>query len=183
MTRILAVSGSLRAGSYNTRLLRAAAALAPDGVEVELYDGLASLPPFDADREHDPPPAVADWRRRVAAADALLIATPEYNGSVPGQLKNAIDWASRPREDAVLRGKTAAVIGASTADHGGVTAQADLRRILGRAGARVVEGQAPVARAHDQLEGDGALPASTRRQLEGVLESLLAEVSAGTLAA
>ena len=95
--RLLAISGSLRRDSYNTQLLRAAAEVAADGIEVELYEGLAGIPPYDADEESlgTPPPA-ADLKRRIAAADVVLIATPEYNSSIPGQLKNALDWVSRP---------------------------------------------------------------------------------------
>ena len=96
--RILAISGSLRAGSYNTLLLRAAEQQAPPGVEIDRYDDLAQVPPFHGDRS-DPrplPAAVRDLQQRIASADALLIATPEYNGSIPGQLKNALDWASTP---------------------------------------------------------------------------------------
>src|SRR5919197_5158100 len=113
--RVLAISGSLRAGSHNTALVRAARDLAPDGVEVELYDGLAELPPYNQDVQDLAPPApVEDLREQVARADALLIATPEYNGSIPGVLKNAIDWASVPFPDNALRGRPAMVIGAST---------------------------------------------------------------------
>ena len=95
--RVLAISGSLRAASHNTALLRAAAQLAPEGVEVELYHGLDRLPPFNEDHEADlPAPEVARLRDAIATADAVLISTPEYNGTLPGQLKHAIDWASRP---------------------------------------------------------------------------------------
>nr|MDQ3934759.1 NAD(P)H-dependent oxidoreductase [Actinomycetota bacterium] len=121
--RILAISGSLRDGSYNTGLLRAARDLAPAGVEVELWDGLDSIPAFCVDREADPPAAVADLGARVHAADAVLVATPEYNGSAPGALKNALDWASRPAGEAALVAKPAAVIGASKTAYGAKWAQ------------------------------------------------------------
>src|SRR5919109_659858 len=111
--RVLAISGSLRRGSYSSGLLRAARELAPAGAEIELYDGLADLPIFNEDLEESPSQPVRDLRERIAAADALLIATPEYNGSVPGGLKNALDWASRPHGTAVLVSKPAAVIGSS----------------------------------------------------------------------
>ncbi len=103
--KILAISGSLRAESYNTALARAAVELAPEGVVVELYEGLALLPPYDQDLdegEFDPPAAARDLRERIEAADALLIVTPEYNGSIPGVLKNAIDWASARHAGLVL---------------------------------------------------------------------------------
>lgn len=157
--KILAISGSLRADSYNTALARAAAELAPPGIDVELYEGLAQIPLYDADWDgEDTPAAVRDLRERIAAADALLVVTPEYNGSVSGVLKNAIDWASRPAgPDSVLWGKTTAVAGATTGQYGAIWAQQDLRRILGIAGARVIDGEVPVARAQDAFDEAGRL--------------------------
>ena len=111
--RILGISGSLRRGSHNTSLLRAAARSLPPGVELERFDGLADLPHYNEDLDHEPvPAAVARLRAAIAAADGLLIATPEYNGSIPGVLKNAVDWASRPFPDNAVKGKPVAVIGA-----------------------------------------------------------------------
>ena len=154
--RILGIAGSLREGSYNMLLLRAAAELVPDGVELQIWPGLKAVPPFDEDDEDGPvPAAVADLRDAIAGADAVLVATPEYNGSVPGQLKNALDWASRPSATNVLRNKPAAVVGASTGGFGTVWAQADLRRILGRIGARVVDVELPVAHAHTRFDETG----------------------------
>src|SRR5437868_6883078 len=95
--RVLAISGSLRAASYNTALLREAARHAPPDMQIELYEGLEALPPYNEDREGDPPAEAVRLRQAIAATDALLISTPEYNGTVPGQLKHAIDWASRPK--------------------------------------------------------------------------------------
>jgi chromate reductase, NAD(P)H dehydrogenase (quinone) len=156
--RILGISGSLRAGSHNTSLLRAAAALLPCGVELELYDGLRELPPYDADRDLKPAdPAVARLRDAIADADGVLIATPEFNGSIPGVLKNALDWASRPFPDNALRGKPAAVIGASTGLFGAVWAQAETRKVLGVAGADVFDRELPVGQAHAAFSDDGAL--------------------------
>ena len=157
--KVLAISGSLRAESYNTALARAACELAPEGVAVELYEGLAALPPFDADADgEDAPTAVRELRDRIAAADALFVVTPEYNGSIPGVLKNAIDWASRPPHGgAVLWGKTVALAGATTGQYGAIWAQQDLRRVLGIAGARVIGGEVPVARAQDKFDADGRL--------------------------
>jgi len=156
--RILAVSGSLRADSHNTSLLRAAAEAAPEGVEVELWSGIGDLPSYDQDLEGtDLPDAVHRLREDWAAADAILFATPEYNGSVPGGLKNAIDWASRPVRQSALTNKNVAVIGASTGQFGAMWAQADLRKILGVAGARVVGDELPVTRAHEKIDAEGRL--------------------------
>ena len=155
--RILAVSGSLRASSHNTSLLRAALEAVPDGVELELWDGIGELPFYDEDVEHDAPDSVRRLREDWAAADAILFATPEYNGSVPGGLKNAIDWASRPRLEEVLRNKPVAVVGASTGQFGALWAQHDLKRILGIAGARVVGTEIPVSRAHERFDSEGRL--------------------------
>ena len=170
--KVLAVSGSLRAGSHNTELLRAAAAAAPEGVELELWEGLAGLPVYDQDLEDDAPESVRRLREQWAAADAILFATPEYNGSVPGGLKNAVDWASRPKGEAALLNKTVAVVGASTGQFGALWAQQDLRRILGLAGARVVGGELPVSRAHEGL--DEAAHEGLRRTLTALAESALA---------
>ena len=155
--KILAVSGSLRAESHNTQLVREAAKLAPAGVEVELWEGIGDLPIYDQDLEHDPPESVHRLREDWAAADAILFATPEFNGSVPGGLKNAIDWASRPRLETVLRNKPVAVVGASTGQFGALWAQQDLKRILGMAGARVVGTEIPVSRAHERVDSSGRL--------------------------
>jgi chromate reductase len=155
--RILAVSGSLRESSYNTSLLRAAVEAAPDGVELGLWEGLGELPLYDEDLEADVPESVRRLREDWAEADAILFSTPEYNGSVPGGLKNAIDWASRPRQDAALRNKTVAVVGASTGQFGALWAQQDLKRILGVAGARVVGTEIPVGRAEERFDSEGRL--------------------------
>jgi chromate reductase len=174
--RILGISGSLRAQSYNSALLREAARLAPEGVTVELYDGLESLPPYNEDRDTEQPPAeVARLRSEIADADALLISTPEFNGTAPGQLKHAIDWASRPYgEPAALWGKPVAVIGASVTDYGALWAQDHVRKALGIAGARVLESGLPLGRAADRFDGRGALAdEDTRERLEEILEELV----------
>jgi chromate reductase len=176
--RVLAVSGSLRAGSYNTALLRSAAELAPPGVDVELFEGLRAVEPFSEDAEGLEQEGVRAWREAIAAADAVLLATPEYNASVPGQLKNAVDWASRPLESAALLGKPAAVIGASTSAYGAVWAQAELRKALAFAGARVLDAQLAVPHAHERAEGGSLrLSPGQRRQLEAVLAELVAAVA------
>jgi chromate reductase len=158
--RILAISGSLRDASYNTALARAAAELAPAGAEVEIYGGLDLVPLYHQDHDEDgtePPAAVRDLRAQIENADALLIVTPEYNGSVPGVLKNAIDWASARHRGSSFRDKTVAIAGATTGAYGAIWAQQDLRRILGIAGARVIEGAVPVAHAQTVFDGDGRL--------------------------
>jgi chromate reductase, NAD(P)H dehydrogenase (quinone) len=147
--KILGVSGSPRAESYNTALLREAAKLAPAGAQVELWEGIGDLPIYDQDLEADVPESIRRLREDWGSADAILFATPEYNGSVPGGLKNAIDWASRPTTDAALRNRTVAVVGASQGQFGALWAQQDLRRILGIAGARVVGEPVPVSRVHE----------------------------------
>ena len=158
--RILAISGSLRAASYNTGLARAAAELVPPGVEVELFEHLGLLPHYDQDLdqpEFETPPAVESLRSRIDDADALLIVTPEHNGSITSALKNAIDWASARHRGSWLRNKTVAIAGATTGQYGAIWAQQDLRRILGIAGARVVGEELPVSRAQGKFDGDGRL--------------------------
>ncbi len=168
--KILAVSGSLRADSHNTQLLREAEKLAPAGVEVELWEGIGDLPIYDQDLEDtDLPESVRRLREDWSSADAILFATPEYNGSVPGGLKNAVDWASRPKDEAALRNKTVAVIGASMGQFGALWAQQDLRRILGIAGARVVGEPLPVSRAHEGF--DEAVYQGLRTALETLVEA------------
>ena len=179
--RILAVSGSLREGSFSTSLLRAAAEATPDGVELELWDGLGELPLYDEDLDDGAsvPAPVRRLRSDWAAADAILFATPEYNGSVPGGLKNAIDWASRPPLEAALRNKPVAVVGASTGQFGALWAQQDLKRILGIAGARVVGTEIPVSRAHERVDADGRLlDGEVFEQLRLHLTTLAAEAVA-----
>lgn len=181
--RLLTISGSLRAESYNTALARAAAELAPPDVEVEHFEGLGGLPLFDADREGDENEAVLHLRESIAAADAVLFVTPEYNGSIPGVLKNAIDWASRPRDGAALRGKTVAVAGASTGQYGAVWAQQDLRRVLGVAGARVVGPELPVSRAQDVCDPSGTPSPIVAERLRVHVEQLCREAAALPVAA
>jgi chromate reductase len=154
---ILGIAGSLRRGSHNRRLLRAAGDVLPPGAVLVEWDGLAGIPAFDQDLEESPPPAVRDFLDAIAAADAILIATPEYNASVPGALKNALDWASRPFPDNVLRKKPSAVIGASTGLFGAVWAQAEVRKALKASGAHVLESELPVGMADGAFEEDGSL--------------------------
>lgn len=155
--RILGLSGSLRRDSHNRRLLRAAVTGLPPGVTLVEWQGLADLPAFDEDAEGSPPASVREFLDAIAGADALLIATPEYNASVPGALKNALDWASRPFPDNVLRDKPAAVMGASTGLFGAVWAQADARKVLKASGAHVLEDELPVGMADSAFADDDSL--------------------------
>jgi chromate reductase len=172
--RVVGICGSLREGSFNRALLAAVAAELPPGVEFAEWTGLETLPAYDADTDGRlAGPAVARLRRVLAAADAIVIATPEYNASIPGALKNALDWASRPFPDNCLRGKPVAVVGASTGLFGGVWAQADLRRVLKTIGADVLETALAVPTAHEAFTADGELQ---DRRLATVLRSIVDEL-------
>src|SRR3954447_21646278 len=177
--RILGISGSLRRGSHNSRLLRAAGDALPPGVDLVEWNGLRDLPAFDEDLESTPPPAVQDLLDAIEEAAAMLIATPEYNASLPGALKNALDWASRPFPDNVVRDKPAAVIGASTGLFGAVWAQAEVRKTLKASGAAVLESELPVGMADYAFAQDGSLndPELTQR-LKDLLADLVREVTA-----
>jgi chromate reductase, NAD(P)H dehydrogenase (quinone) len=173
--RVLGISGSLRRDSHNTKLLRAAAALLPPGAELELWEGLKAVPPYDADDDTGEP---RPWILRSLAhaieqADVVLFATPEYNHSIPGQLKNALDWLSRPLATSPLRNKPVAVVGASTGLFGAVWSQAELRKVLGAIGARVIDRELPVGLADDAFTGEGRL---ADQDQELVLADLLAEL-------
>jgi chromate reductase, NAD(P)H dehydrogenase (quinone) len=179
--RVLGIAGSLRRDSHNARLLRAAAVELPPGWELELWTGLRDVPAYDEDLDIEPAPAaVRSLREAIARADALIIATPEYNGSIPGALKNAIDWASRPRATSVLLGKPALVVGASTGLFGAVWAQAELRKVLRTAGAHSLEDEVPVGQA-DMAFLDGAdrlADPELRALLTGAVEALVREIEA-----
>ena len=176
--RILGIAGSLRRGSHNRRLIRAAAQQLPPGVELVEWDGLAGIPAFDEDLETTPPPVVQAFLDEIDAADAVLIATPEYNASVPGALKNALDWASRPFPDNVLKQKPMAVVGASTGLFGAVWAQAEVRKVLKASGGHVLEDELPVGLADGAFDDDGQLqePELSER-LAGLVGDLVREVS------
>jgi chromate reductase, NAD(P)H dehydrogenase (quinone) len=177
--KVLGISGSLRGSSHNTNLLRAAAELLPHEVEFELWDGLKAIPPYDEDDDVDPAPApVAAFRAAIAGADAVLFATPEYNASIPGVLKNALDWVSRPLRSNPLRNKPVAVIGASTGAFGAVWSQAELRKVLGAIGARVLEGDVAVGHAPTRFDERGRLTDELLiAQLEEVVARLVQELS------
>jgi chromate reductase len=183
--RILGISGSLRRGSHNSELLRAAAELLPPGVELDWYGGLKEIPPYDVDDDVEPaPPAVQGLRDAIASADAVLFATPEYNASIPGQLKNALDWASRPFPFNSLRGKPVAVIGASTGMFGGVWAQAELRKVLGAIGARVLDRDLAVGGADSAFHENGRLHDDQHHStLEEIVGELMMEVERDRVAA
>ena len=179
--RILAISGSLRRDSHNTALLRAAAQLLPPGIELTLHDGLKEIPPYDDDELDKRPAPVVRLDAEVADADAVLISTPEYNSSIPGQLKNALDWLSRPLGDSPLRNKPAAVIGASTGMFGAVWAQAETRKVLSAIGARVLDLELPVPGADQQFDPDGRLTdLDIELQVVALLEALADAVAART---
>jgi chromate reductase len=177
--KLLAVSGSVRDTSHNSRLLREAAELLAPEVEVELYDGLKAVPPYDEDDDvGDGPAGAAHFRAAFAGADAVLFATPEYNSSVPGQLKNALDWASRPLATNPLRNVPVGVMGASNGAFGAVWAQAELRKVLAAMGARVVGSEVPVGRAQARLDEHGRLlDAETEERVRELLDALQAAVA------
>jgi len=172
--KVLGISGSLRRDSHNTQLLRAAAELLPEGVELELWDGLKTVPPYDEDDDlAEAPAAVAELREAIASADAILFSTPEYNHSVPGQLKNALDWASRPLATSPLRNKPVAVVGASMGAFGAVWEQDELRKVRAAIGARVIEGEVAVGHAHQRFGEHGQLTDDDlREQLAEVVDGL-----------
>jgi chromate reductase, NAD(P)H dehydrogenase (quinone) len=174
--RVLGITGSLRRGSYNHALLREAAERLPAGAELVEFDRLGEIPPYDSDLEEmETPAAVEALRQAMRDADAVLVATPEYNHSIPGALKNALDWASRPAGQSALTGTPAAVVGASTGMFGAVWAQAETRKVLGALGGRVVEAELPVARAAE-LYKNGHLELSPEQSER--LEEILAELAA-----
>jgi chromate reductase, NAD(P)H dehydrogenase (quinone) len=174
--RVLGISGSLRRDSLNTALLRAAAERLPGGVEFVAFERLAEIPAYDADLEEgaETPAAVAELRQAMRDADAVLISTPEYNHSIPGALKNALDWASRPAGESALMGTPAAVIGASTGMFGAIWAQAETRKVLGALGGRVLEREYPFARGQDAFaDGELTLTPEQSENLEDLLRELI----------
>ena len=183
--RILAISGSLRRGSHNTMLLRAAEELLPSEVELIFWDGLRDAPAYDEDSDLEPAPAsVAALREAVREADAVLFATPEYNSSVPGALKNALDWASRPMATNAFRNKPVAVIGSSAGMFGAVWAQAELRKVLAAMGARVAEVEVAIGHVTEKFDHEGRLTDDdVRAQLSDAISTLLAELEPVSVAA
>ena len=173
---MLGIAGSLRRSSYNRGLIRAAIEVAPEGTRVTTFE-LAEIPLFNADLEAEgDPPAVADFKLAIAAADALLIATPEYNHCVPGVLKNAIDWASRPARRSVLTGKPVAIMGASNGRGGTARAQAHLRDGLAYTNGLVLPlPEVLVGLAGEKFDVDGNLTdAETKQEVRDLLVALAA---------
>jgi chromate reductase len=162
-------------------LLRAAADELPPGAELVPFHGLKAVEPFDETDELESGGGLPGADAFIAAirdADAILFVTPEYNGSIPGVLKNAVDWASRPVREAALTNKTVSVIGASNGQFGAMWAQADLRKVLGVAGARVVGDELPVARASEKFDREGRLlDGELFERLRLVLETLAAQAA------
>ena len=176
--RVLGISGSLRRNSYNTALLRHAGDLfEAEGAEFEIYDGLRDVPPYDEDCDTErAPEAVSRIREAVRDADALFFVTPEYNSSIPGALKNALDWISRPFATNPLRYKPVAVIGVSAGMFGAVWAQAELRKVLGAIGARVTEGEVAIGNAGERVDENGRLTETNLEQeVREVITALLAD--------
>jgi chromate reductase len=176
--QILAIPGSLRAASWNAALLRLAQERAPQGVTVDIWEGLRDVPPFSEDQEGDSAPAaVHELREAIAGADALLISTPEYNGGAPGQLKNALDWASRPYGLSAVIGKPAGVISASTGSFGGRWAQEDIRKALRLSGAAVLGEGLAVGKAAERLAEAGEIDTEIAAGVDDVLAQLAAAVT------
>jgi chromate reductase, NAD(P)H dehydrogenase (quinone) len=176
---VCGIAGSLRAGSYNRALLRAAGEIAPGDMEIRIFDRMAEIPLFNADveAEGDPEPVQA-LKRAIGEADALLIATPEYNHGVPGVLKNAIDWASRPPRDAVLDGKPTAIFGASPGITGTARAQTQLRQaFLFTNTPTVLQPEILVFRAAEKFDEDGRLTHERTREFIGRLLDELARLT------
>src|SRR3954451_13174006 len=170
--KVLGLSGSLRSDSHNAKLLRAAGSLLPPEAELLEFGGLKAIPPYDPDDDSGPRPfAVRALYEAVAMDDAVLVATPEYNHSIPGQLKNALDWLSRPLPESPLRENPVAVVGASTGMFGAVWAQAEARKVLGAIGARVLDRELPVGFAGDALAGE--LEEDLRRELQSLVGELV----------
>ena len=172
--KIVGIAGSLRRGSYNRLALRAAQELVPEGASLEALD-LPDLPGFSQDREKEPPAAVVELKARIRAADAVLFVTPEYNYSVPGVLKNAIDWVSRPYGDSAWSGKPAAVMGASVGSLGTARAQYHLRQTLVFLDMPTLnQPEVMISTAHKRFDESGALTDETSRKLVGQLLAALA---------
>jgi chromate reductase len=174
---VLGIAGSLRQGSHNRALLRLAAEIAPPGTSIRAFDGLGGIPPYDGDlEERGFPPPVTAMADAIRAAGAVLVVTPEYSHSIPGVLKNALDWAARPPGRSAFRGKVVAIAGASPSAVGTARAQADLRRILAAMGAIVVPSpEVLVAQADRKRDTSGAFADEpTRKHLLRLLEELAA---------
>jgi len=173
--RILGIAGSLRKGSYNHGALRAAAELVPDGATIEIFE-LDGIPGFNQDDEQKPPEKVAELKRKIREADAILFVTPEYNYSVPGVLKNAIDWASRPYGDNAWDGKPAAIMGASVGAIGTARAQYHLRQMMVFLNMFPVnQPEVMIGKASEKFDAEANLTdESTKKFIRMLLENLVA---------
>lgn len=173
--KILSFAGSLRKGSYNKALVRAAVELAPENVAMEVFD-LEGIPPYNQDLENTPPEKVTEFKEKIKSADALLIATPEYNYSVSGVLKNAIDWASRPKTGNPLEGKPVAIMSASIGRLGGARAQYHLRQSFIFLNMHPVnQPEVMLPSAADNVDANGRLTnEQTRELIRQLLEALVA---------
>ena len=173
--RILGIAGSLRKGSYNKKLIRVAQQMVPSGATMEVFD-LIGIPPFSEDDEKSPPQKVTDFKKAIRAADAILFATPEYNYSIPGVLKNAIDWASRPYGDSAWIGKSAAVVGASIGRFGSARAQYHLRQVCVYLDVDLLnQPEVMVGNASEMFDAQDNLTHDTSKKLLGeLLEALVA---------
>src|ERR1700744_412456 len=177
--RILAISGSLRRDSHNTALLRAAAELLPPGGELAIYEGPGELPTFNEELVADRPASAQHLWDEIDAADGVLISTPEYNSSIPGVLKNALDWMSQPLIESPLRNKPAAVIGASTGMFGAVWSQAETRKALGAMGPRGAARERPIPTADERFDEPGTLSEEDlEAELVASLEQLVTAIEA-----
>ena len=173
--KILAFAGSLRKGSYNKALVRAAVEVAPTNVVIDVFD-LDGIPPYNDDNVKNPPALVVEFKEKIRKADALLIATPEYNYSIPGVLKNAIDWASRPYQDNALTGKPVAIMSASTGRLGGARAQYHLRQCFVYLDMHPVnKPEVMLSAAAQNIDSDGKLiNEETRKLVRELIEALVA---------
>lgn len=171
--KVLAIHGSLRENSFTEQVARSAGDLAPEGVEVTLYEGLDGIPGFNSDLESDVPEAVKDLRSQIEEADALLIVTPEYNASVPGALRNAIDWSSRPHGDSALAGKPAAIVSQSPMPFGGIWANQQIRKSFTITGTPTVERELAIGKVDEKLDENGRLTDdAARTELTAVMAEL-----------
>ncbi|WP_275711759.1 NADPH-dependent FMN reductase [Dechloromonas hankyongensis] len=179
-TNILGIVGSLRRSSYNGFAMKAALELLPENVDLTVID-LHGIPVFNQDEEMSPPPAVVEFKQKILAADAILFATPEYNYSVPGGLKNAIDWASRPYGQSAWKGKTAAIMGVSVGNFGTARAQYDLRKILVTLEMpAVVQPEVMIGNATERFDDNGRLTDERSRQMIQKLLSTLVQLEKST---
>ena len=175
--KILGIAGSLRKASYNRGALRAAQQLCPQGATIEAFE-LDGIPGFNQDEERNPPQKVVDFKSRIRAADAILFITPEYNYGLPGVLKNAIDWASRPYGDSAWNGKPAAIISAAMSMGGGVRAQYQLRQAFVFLNVEaVLQPEVAIGNATERFDEQGNLKDETSKKLIGqLLQALVAKV-------